>query len=38
VSLEAEARAKEMKKLHEQVIAQIEKVNEQYKKKANKNH
>jgi len=29
VSFEAEARAKEMKKLHEQVRAQIEKVNEQ---------
>ena len=27
-----------MKKLHEQMRAQIEKVNEQYKAKANKNH
>jgi len=33
----AEARAKEMKKLQEKVITQIEKVNEQYKQKANKN-
>ena len=38
VSFEAKARAKEMKKLHEQVRAQIEKVNEQYKQRANKNH
>jgi len=38
VSFEAEARAKEIKKLHEQVRAQIEKVNEPYKQKANKNY
>ena len=37
MSFEDEAGAKEMKKLHEQVRAQIEKVNEQYKQKANKN-
>ena len=37
VSFEAEARAKEIKKLHEQVRAQIFKVNEQHKQKANKN-
>jgi len=37
VSFEAEERDKEMKKLHKQVRAQIEKVNEQYKVKANKN-
>ena len=37
VSFEAEAMAKEMKKLHEQAMAQIENVNEQYKSKANKN-
>jgi len=34
---EAEVRAKEVKKLHEQVRAQIGKVNAQYKLKANKN-
>ena len=38
VSFKAEKRAKEIKKLYEQVRAQIEKVNEQYKAKANKNH
>jgi len=38
VSFEAEPRAKEMKKLYEQVRAQIEKVNEQYKQKANQNY
>jgi len=38
VSFEAEERDKEMKKLHEQVRAQIKKVNEKYKAKANKNH
>jgi len=38
VSFKAKARAKEMKRLHEQVREQIEKVNEQYKLKANKNH
>lgn len=37
VSFEAEERAKEMKKLHEQVRTQIEKVNELYKQRANKN-
>jgi len=37
VDFKAEERAKAMKKLHEQVRAQIEKVNEQYKTKANKN-
>ena len=36
VSSEVEVRAKEMKKLHEQVRAQIEKMNEPYKQKANK--
>ena len=35
VSFDAEKRAKEMKKLHEQVRAHIEKVNEAYKAKAN---
>jgi len=38
VSIEAEKKATEMKKLLGQVRAQIEKVNEQYKAKANKNH
>jgi len=37
VSFEAEKRAKEMKKLHEHIKAHIEKVNEAYKTKANKN-
>jgi len=37
MSFEDEARAKEMNRLHEQVNAQIKKVNEQYKLKANKN-
>jgi len=37
VSLEAEEKAKEIKKLYEQVRAPIEKLNEQYKLKANKN-
>jgi len=37
VRFEANVRGKEAKKLHEQVKAQIEKVNEQYKQKANKN-
>ena len=37
MSFEVEKKAKVMKKLHEQVRAQIEKVNEQYKTKANKN-
>ena len=38
VSFEVEERTKEMKKLYEQVTAQIEKVDEQYKTKANKNY
>ena len=37
VSFEAEERAKAMKKLYEKVRAQIDKANEQYKAKANKN-
>ena len=37
ISFEAEARANKMKKQHEQVRSQVEKVNEQYKLKANKN-
>jgi len=37
VSFEAEEQAKAMKKLHERVKAQIEKVNEQYETMANKN-
>lgn len=37
VSYEAEERAKEMKKLHQQIRAKIEKVNEMYKARANKN-
>ena len=37
MSFEAEKRANEIKKLHEQVRAQIEKVNEQNKAQANKN-
>jgi len=37
MNFEAEARAKEMKGLHEQVRVQIEKVNQQYKCKSNKN-
>jgi len=37
VRFEAEKRAKEMKKLHEQIRAHIKKVNESYKVKANKN-
>jgi len=36
VSFEAETKAKEMKKLHEQIRIQIEKTNEAYKAKANK--
>ena len=36
MSFEAEERAKAMKKLHEQVRAQIDKVNEQYTTKTNK--
>jgi len=36
VSFEAEARAKEMKRLHEQIKNQIEKANEAYKARANK--
>jgi len=36
VSFEAETRAKEMKKLHEQIRNQIEKTNEAYKTRANK--
>src|SRR4029079_8283196 len=36
VSLEAETKAKEIKKLHEQIKAKIEKTNELYKAKANK--
>jgi len=38
VSFEAEEIGKEMKKLNEQVRTQIDKVNEQYKSKANNNH
>ena len=37
VSFEAEKRAKQMKKLHEQIRAHIEKINEAYKVKENKN-
>ena len=37
VSFEAKKRAKEMKKLHEHIRAHIEKVNQAYKAKANKN-
>jgi len=37
VSFEAKERVKAMKKLHELVRAQIKKVNEQHKTKANKN-
>ena len=37
VSIEVQERAQETKKFYEQVRAQIEKVNEQYKSKANKN-
>ena len=37
VSFEAKARAKEMKKLHEQIRVQIKKTNEAYKAKADKN-
>ena len=37
VRFEAKIRAKEMKKLHEQIRVQIEKTNEAYKAKANKN-
>ena len=36
VSYEAEERAKEMKKLHEEIRAKIEKTNEMYKARANK--
>jgi len=36
VSFDAETRAKEMKKLHEQISSQMEKTNEAYKAKANK--
>jgi len=36
VSYEAEERAKEMKKLHQQIRAKIEKTNEMYKARANK--
>ena len=38
MSFEAKARAKETKRLYEQVRGKIEKVNEQYKLKANKSH
>jgi len=37
ISFEVEERAKAMKKLHEEVRARIEKVNEQHTAKANKN-
>jgi len=37
VSFEAKKRAKEMKKLHEYIRAYIDKINESYKAKANKN-
>lgn len=37
VSYEVDQRAKEIKKLHEQIRARIEKINEAYKIKANKN-
>jgi len=37
VSFEAEQRAKEMKSMHEQIRAHIDKVNEAYKAKANQN-
>jgi len=37
VSYEAEVRVKEIKKLHEQIIAHIEKIIEAYRTKANKN-
>ena len=37
VSFEAEKRVREMKKVHEKISALIEKVNEAYKVKANKN-
>ena len=37
VNFEAETRAKEMKRLHEQIRTHIEKVNEAYKVKANQN-
>ena len=36
VSFEAETRAKEMRKLHDQIRNQIEKTNEAYKARANK--
>jgi len=38
VSFEAKVGEKDIKKLYEQVRAQIEKVSEQYKSKAEKNH
>ena len=38
MNFEAEARAREMKRLRGQVRAQLMKVSEQYKIKANKNH
>jgi len=38
VNFEVEERAKKMKKLHDEVRAQIERVNEQYKAKDSKNH
>nr|GEX41319.1 hypothetical protein [Tanacetum cinerariifolium] len=37
-SIEAETKIKEIKRLHEQVKARIEKANEMYNAKANKNH
>ena len=37
MSFKAKERVKEMKKLHKEVRAQIEKLNEQYKAKATKN-
>jgi len=37
VSFEAETRAKKMRNLHEHIRVQIEKTNEAYKAKANKN-
>jgi len=36
VSFEVETRAKEMKRLHEQIRGQIERTNEAYKARANK--
>jgi len=37
-SFEAKDKVKEMKQIHGQVKARIEKVNEMYKKRANKHH